>query len=41
MNKEDTREYIQLQKYLSALDIKVGMLINFPFPPEQGPEIII
>ena len=40
-NKEDTREYIQLQKYLSALDINVGILINFPFPPEQEPEIII
>ncbi len=39
-NKEDTREYIQLQKYLSALDIKVGILINFPFPPEDEPEII-
>ena len=40
-NKEDTREYIQLQKYLSALDIKKGMLINFPFPPEKEPECII
>ena len=40
-SKEDTREYIQLQKYLSALDIKIGVLINFPFPPEKEPEIII
>ena len=40
-NKEDTREYIQLQKYLSALDIKKGMLINFPFPLEKEPECII
>jgi len=40
-NKHETREYIQLQKYLSALDIKIGMLINFPFPPEKEPEIII
>ena len=38
--KEDTKEYIQLKKYLEALDIDNGMLINFPFPPEDKPEII-
>ena len=38
--KEDTKEYHQLQKYLSALDVETGMLINFPFPPEDEPEII-
>jgi len=38
--KEDTKEYIQLKKYLNALDIENGMLINFPFPPEAKPEII-
>jgi len=38
--KEDTKEYHQLKKYLEALDIKDGMLINFPFPPENEPEII-
>ena len=30
--KEDTKEYHQLQKYLSALDVETGVLINFPFP---------
>ena len=39
-NKEDTKEYHQLQKYLGALDEKIGVLINFPFPPEDEPEII-
>jgi len=38
--KENTKEYIQLKKYLEALDIENGMLINFPFPPEDKPEII-
>ena len=38
--KEETKEYIQLKKYLEALDIENGMLINFPFPPEDKPEII-
>ena len=38
--KEDTKEYIQLKKYLEALDIKNGMLINFPFPSEDKPEVI-
>ena len=38
--KEDTKEYIQLKKYLEALDIENGLLINFPFPPEEKPEII-
>ena len=38
--KEQTKEYIQLKKYLEALDIENGMLINFPFPPEDKPEII-
>ena len=38
--KNDTKEYIQLKKYLEALDIEDGMLINFPFPPENKPEII-
>ena len=38
--KEETKEYIQLKKYLEALDIENGMLINFPFPPEDNPEII-
>ena len=39
-NKEDTKEYHQLQKYLGALDVEIGVLINFPFPPEDEPEII-
>ena len=38
--KEETKEYIQLKKYLEALDIENGLLINFPFPPEDKPEII-
>ena len=38
--KEDTKEYHQLQKYLKALDVETGVLINFPFPPEDEPEII-
>ena len=38
--KEDTKEYHQLQKYLGALDVEMGVLINFPFPPENEPEII-
>ena len=38
--KDDTKEYHQLQKYLSALDVETGVLINFPFPPEDEPEII-
>ena len=39
--KEDTKEYHQLKKYLEALDVKTGVLINFPFPPEDEPEVII
>ena len=38
--KEDTKEYHQLKKYLDALNVKIGVLINFPFPPEEEPEII-
>jgi len=38
--KEDTKEYHQLKKYLEALDVEIGVLINFPFPPEDEPEII-
>ena len=38
--KEDTKEFHQLQKYLGALDVEIGVLINFPFPPEDEPEII-
>ena len=38
--KEDTKEYHQLKKYLKALNIEKGALINFPFPPEDKPEII-
>ena len=38
--KENTKEYHQLQKYLGALDVEMGVLINFPFPPEDEPEII-
>ena len=38
--KEDTKEYHQLKKYLEALDLETGVLINFPFPPEDEPEII-
>ena len=38
--KEDTKEYHQLKKYLKALKVKTGVIINFPFPPEDGPEII-
>ncbi len=33
--KEDTKEYHQLKKYLEALKIENGLLINFPFPPEK------
>jgi GxxExxY protein len=39
--KEDTKEYHQLKKYLEALKIESGMLINFPFPPEDYPEFIL
>ena len=38
--KEDTKEYHQLNKYLEALDIDNGIIINFPFPPENDPEMI-
>tara|TARA_Y100000816_G_scaffold174234_1_gene125352 strand:- start:95 stop:496 length:402 start_codon:yes stop_codon:yes gene_type:complete len=38
--KEDTKEYHQLQKYLVALDVETGVVINFPFPPEDEPEMI-
>lgn len=38
--KEDKKEYHQLKKYLDALDVDCGILINFPFPPEKEPEII-
>ena len=38
--KGDTKEYHQLQKYLGALDVEMGILINFPFPPANEPEII-
>ena len=38
--KEDTKEYHQLKKYLDALNVDTGILINFPFPPEKMPEII-
>jgi len=38
--KEDTKEYHQLKKYLEALDVETGVLINFPFPPEKEPEVI-
>ena len=37
---EDTKEYHQLKKYLEALDVETGVLINFPFPPEDDPEVI-
>ena len=39
--KEEKKEYIQLQKYLKALDQDCGVLINFPFPGEDEPEVII
>ena len=39
--KKETKEYHQLQKYLSALKVETGVLINFPFPPEDEPEVII
>ncbi len=39
--KEDTKEYHQLKKYLEALKIKNGMVINFLFPPEDSPEFIL
>ena len=38
--KEGTKEYHQLKKYLEALDVETGVLINFPFPPEDEPEVI-
>ena len=38
--KEGTKEYHQLKKYLVALDVETGVLINFPFPPEDEPEVI-
>ena len=40
ITKEDKKEYLQLKKYLEALNVKTGLLINFPFPPEKEPEII-
>ena len=39
--KEEKKEYIQLQKYLNALNQDCGILINFPFPGEDEPEVII
>ena len=39
--KEDTKEYHQLKKYLEALKIENGLLIYFPFPPEDSPEFIL
>jgi len=39
--KEEIKEYIQLQKYLSALGEEKGFLINFPFPPKEEPEMIV
>ena len=39
--KESTKEYHQLKKYLEALDVETGVLINFPFPPEDELEVII
>ena len=38
--KGDTKGYHQLQKYLGALNVEMGILINFPFPPKDEPEII-
>tara|TARA_Y100001935_G_scaffold252629_1_gene256972 strand:+ start:179 stop:580 length:402 start_codon:yes stop_codon:yes gene_type:complete len=38
--KEDTKDYHQLNKYLKALCVKTGVLINFPFRPERRLEII-
>ena len=38
--KGNTKEYHQLQKYLGALDVEMGILINFPFLPKDEPEII-
>ena len=38
---EDLKSLQDLQeKYLKALDVETGVLINFPFPPEDEPEII-
>ncbi len=38
-NKKEMKEYAQLRKYLSALGGGSGVLINFPFPPKEAPEI--
>ena len=38
--KEDTKEYHQLKKYLEALEVETGGVINYPFPPEDEPEVI-
>ncbi len=38
-SKKDMKEYAQLQKYLSSLGME-GLLINFPFPPKEEPEVI-
>ena len=38
--KEDTKEYLQLKKYLEALYVDIGVLINFPFHPDDQQEII-
>ena len=40
-SKEDTKEYHQLKKYIAALTIKNGLLLNFAFPPEESPEFIL
>ena len=34
--KEDTKIYHQLKKYLDALNVKTGILINFPFRLEKN-----
>ena len=39
-NEMNTRDILQLQKYLEALNEEKGFLINFPFPPREEPEII-
>ena len=35
-----TLKVSSIKKYLNALNVDTGVLINFPFPPEKKPEII-
>ena len=40
--EEDLKEYKQLAKYLQTLGrTDTGVLINFPWPPTDEPEVIM